>query len=260
MRGFDHPAGYAITHTSKGDGEIQPSILTQRIGKARTDREGYEVIIGPDIYTGNPESAIAEYTHLLEDHRVQIILDCRIEWNDIDFFEDHFGQRAKYVHMPLDDDGKLWSLKTIKKLRKTFDHLMTTHEGPVYVHCHMGVNRGPSVALFLLEWLTWSELYLYGDWHDVETWREEYEPARDRFIDKAIELLKGRPEAAAIYWRPTDLFVPTPREGSIDPQDHHLIPEIRYADSPRFWELMDLMDQRRETLTSQIRRKRAQGY
>ena len=80
------------------------------------------------------------------DHGVTTIIDCRIEWSDEDFVRKH-QPHIDYHHMPIDDRGqavpKTWFDAVVKIAR-------SAKPGRIMVHCHMGINRGPSAALAIL--------------------------------------------------------------------------------------------------------------
>jgi dual specificity phosphatase 3 len=78
------------------------------------------------------------------------IVDCRIEWNDQGLLAHHLPDIA-YLHHGMDDDGQdvpgAWFDEAIAWIDAA---------GPdavVLTHCHMGINRGPSLGFaVLLHW------------------------------------------------------------------------------------------------------------
>lgn len=71
------------------------------------------------------------------------VIDLRIEWDDSELFD---GSGIYYHWLGVDDNGRApnteWWRSTIMFSR----NIMQDESAVVLVHCHMGVNRGPSVA------------------------------------------------------------------------------------------------------------------
>jgi dual specificity phosphatase 3 len=77
------------------------------------------------------------------------IVDCRGEWSDASFVE-RIAPEVGYVHVGIDDAGD-------RRPDHWFDDgvagaldLLDRTDGDVLVHCHMGINRGPSMAFAVL--------------------------------------------------------------------------------------------------------------
>ncbi len=80
---------------------------------------------------------------------IGVIIDCRVEWSDEAFVAEHAPQ-IRYEHHGIDDVGQ-------RVPGDWFDHLVEVaaprpgDAAPgLLVHCHMGINRGPSGAYALL--------------------------------------------------------------------------------------------------------------
>ncbi len=79
------------------------------------------------------------------------IVDVRGEWSDQELVA-RYAPEIRYHYLGTHDDGTsqdpVWFYRGLSAL-----HEVLTHPGAnVMVHCHMGVNRGPSMALaFLLD-------------------------------------------------------------------------------------------------------------
>lgn len=77
------------------------------------------------------------------------VLDVRSEWSDVKVWAD-LAPDVKYCHAPITDShshfvGEHWYRK-VEEFTEGF--WLDSHEGDVlYVHCHMGINRGPSAAM-----------------------------------------------------------------------------------------------------------------
>ncbi len=84
----------------------------------------------------------------LERQGVTDIIDCRGEWSDETLVLDQTAN-IRYHHLPTDDHGGQldpeWWDRGIAIARSVVER-----GGTVFVHCHMGVNRGPSMALAIL--------------------------------------------------------------------------------------------------------------
>ena len=111
--------------------------------------------VGGDLEVRDPELALAQLDELAE-AGISDIVDLRLEWNDQDWVTkamphlkyrwlgvDDAGQR-----MPDDwfDTGTSYALAAINR------------GGRVLVHCHMGINRGPSMGYAVLLALGWDPI------------------------------------------------------------------------------------------------------
>ncbi len=109
------------------------------------------------------------------------IIDCRQEWNDEQIVGEH-GEGIKYFWHGTHDSGGSQQASWYKRGWDFYEQV--TENDPnakVLVHCHMGINRAPSMAFYLMI-------------------REGYMPA------EALKLIRtNRPIAACLYaesaWR-----------------------------------------------------------
>lgn len=92
----------------------------------------------------------------LEDLGITHVVDCRLEWSDMDFFAEAQSD-ISYLHHGMDDAGQnvpaAWFDTAIGWIEQA---------GPdavVLTHCHMGINRGPSLGFAVL---------LHEGWDPVE--------------------------------------------------------------------------------------------
>lgn len=100
------------------------------------------VATGGDL-SYNIDIAAAQVADLL-DQDIDLIIDCRVEANDHDIWDVIDG--PEYIWLPTDD---------AVGHHIPADHFDSAVEAArdvsrVFVHCHMGVNRGPSTALAIL--------------------------------------------------------------------------------------------------------------
>lgn len=87
-------------------------------------------------------NATKQMTHIV-DEGISVIIDTRYEWNDENLWAEH--PDVDYHHLGVDDDGGLqpdwWWKDGLSITRDAVDQ-----GRQVLIHCHMGVNRGPSLA------------------------------------------------------------------------------------------------------------------
>jgi dual specificity phosphatase 3 len=81
------------------------------------------------------------------------VIDCRLEWSDEDLVR-MIAPNLRYTHVGVDDAGQRmpdeWFETVTRQARETI-----RDGGNVLVHCHMGINRGPSGAFATLVALGW---------------------------------------------------------------------------------------------------------
>src|ERR1700710_81348 len=83
------------------------------------------------------------------------VVDCRFEWNDVELFAEYLPE-VSYLHHGMDDAGQRVPMRW-------FEAAMTWIEaaGPdavVLTHCHMGINRGPSLGFAVLLHQGWDPI------------------------------------------------------------------------------------------------------
>lgn len=108
--------------------------------------------IGGDLESRNPalvSAQIAEIRHF----GIGGIVDCRIEWNDEDIVA-AAAPEIDYLWLGIDDAGQripdVWFDEGTQQISDLIGQGRT-----VLAHCHMGVNRGPSMgfaAMLVLGW------------------------------------------------------------------------------------------------------------
>jgi dual specificity phosphatase 3 len=105
--------------------------------------------ITPRLATGGdlPEASDDADRDLEEWRRLGIthVVDNRIEWDDAEFVHDR-APEILYLHNGVDDAGDRqpdeWFDRGVAWIRQATQDPDAT----VFVHCHMGINRGPSLA------------------------------------------------------------------------------------------------------------------
>jgi dual specificity phosphatase 3 len=96
------------------------------------------------------EAQVAELVKLGITH----IVDTRIEWNDEDLVAD-LAPGISYLHRGIDDDGQPIPDRWFEETFSWIAEAMADPETVVLTHCHMGINRGPSLGFATLLGLGW---------------------------------------------------------------------------------------------------------
>ncbi len=102
-----------------------------------------DLAVGGDL-SHDPDEAAAQ-ARWLERQGITTIIGCRGEYSDAELVR-AAAPSIDYYHLPTGDHGGEMDIEwwesgiTIDKMKK----------GPVFVRCHMGVNRGPSMAFAIL--------------------------------------------------------------------------------------------------------------
>jgi dual specificity phosphatase 3 len=106
-----------------------------------------QLLVGGDLGTHDEELAIRQLEELV-DAGVTHLVDTRIEWDDTAWVAER-SPDIVYRHHGMDDAGQEvpseWFDEAVGSARAGIDS-----GGVVLAHCHMGVNRGPSLGLAVL--------------------------------------------------------------------------------------------------------------
>lgn len=100
------------------------------------------LLVGGDLATN--EQTAAEQLHELLQVGVTHIFDARIEWSDERLVR-QLAPRITYRHQGMDDVGQRVSASYFDQA-VAFINTAIGDGGTVLAHCHMGINRGPSVG------------------------------------------------------------------------------------------------------------------
>jgi len=114
------------------------------------------LLVGGDLDSQNRRLATRQLEELVK-VGVTHVIDARIEWSDEEWVAE-LAPRIAYLHHGMDDAGQrvpsawfevavTWALQAME------------HGGTVLTHCHMGINRGPSLGFAVL---------LAQDWDMIE--------------------------------------------------------------------------------------------
>lgn len=102
--------------------------------------------VGGDISTLDRELSARQVEELAE-LGITHVIDCRQEWDDAALFADALPHLA-YLHHGMDDAGQKVPAAWFEAAAR-----WVAAAGPdavVLTHCHMGINRGPSLGFALL--------------------------------------------------------------------------------------------------------------
>lgn len=114
-----------------------------------------ELWIGGDLETRSPTLAHVQLNEL-EGAGITSIVDARLEWND-EAWVTEVKPDIDYLWLGVDDAGQrmpdLW-------FDTGTDHVLAALNGggTVLVHCHMGINRGPSMGFAAMLALGWDPI------------------------------------------------------------------------------------------------------
>ena len=112
--------------------------------------------VTPSLATGgdfvfDPDDAMAQIADIL-DQGITRIVDLRSEADDRYVWENF--PEVTYVHAPADDPdpthGEYHMPKAVFDVAVAMWRNVTAATGKMLVHCHMGINRGPSAAMAVL--------------------------------------------------------------------------------------------------------------
>ena len=108
--------------------------------------------IGGDLDTGRQDVAVGQMDEL-SGAGISHIIDVRVEWSDEEWVRER-AAGVDYLHLGIDDDGQRvpgeWFDEGVGFAVKAIED-----GGVVLAHCHMGINRGPSMGFAVLLALGW---------------------------------------------------------------------------------------------------------
>ena len=93
----------------------------------------------------------------LLDFGITHIADLRSEWSDADLVAEHAPQ-ITYLHHPVDDAGQTIPPDYFRALADWATEALAQPNTKLLVHCHAGVNRGPSGAFTVLLAQGWGDI------------------------------------------------------------------------------------------------------
>lgn len=127
-------------------------MTTSVLRYANASRITTRLWIGGDLDTSHPALARVQLDEL-EGAGITDIVDCRLEWNDRDWVAAAKPDLG-YLWLGVDDQGQrmpdAWFMTGTRHILSRL-----AAGGTVLTHCHMGINRGPSMGFVTLLALGW---------------------------------------------------------------------------------------------------------
>jgi hypothetical protein len=121
--------------------EANASFVTERL------------LVGGDLDLYDDAKAVRQLVELVVDGGVTHVIDCRLEADDTDFYAELSD--VTYLHHGMDDAGQRVPAEWFD-VAVTFALDALNQPGTkVLTHCHMGINRGPSLGYAVLLALGW---------------------------------------------------------------------------------------------------------
>ncbi|PFG18023.1 dual specificity protein phosphatase-like protein [Propionicimonas paludicola] len=121
--------------------------LTQGFALANADFVTQRIAVGGDL-SANFELARRQLAELSE-AGITHIIDLRAEWTDESLVR-RWEPGIRYLYHPVDDDGAVIPGRWFDGVVEWARQALADPEAKLLVHCHMGVNRAPSVVLAIL--------------------------------------------------------------------------------------------------------------
>jgi hypothetical protein len=108
--------------------------------------------IGGDLDTTAEDVAVSQLGEL-GDAGITHVIDVRVEWNDEEWVRERRAD-LEYLHLGIDDAGQQvpdeWFDEGVRFALEAVEA-----GGVVLAHCHMGINRGPSMGFAVLLAVGW---------------------------------------------------------------------------------------------------------
>lgn len=145
-----------------------------------------QLLVGGDLAMSD-ELAVQQLVEL-SDAGVTHIVDARVEWSDQELVEELFPG-IDYLHHGVDDAGQRIPAEWF---RTGVDFALEAIRsgGVVLTHCHMGINRGPSLGFAVLLALGWDAV------EALDAIRRAREIAFVAYADDALRWHHGGSEPA----------------------------------------------------------------
>ena len=112
-----------------------------------------QLLVGGDFDTFDRDHAAKQVRELV-DRGLTHVLDVRLEWDDTDLVAE-LAPDVRYRHDGIDDAGQRVPAAWFEGLTWWAVDALADPDAVMLVHCHMGVNRGPSAAFAILLALGW---------------------------------------------------------------------------------------------------------
>lgn len=115
-----------------------------------------QIWVGGDLEIFDEPLAEAQLAELAEAGLTHV-LDVRLEWDDLAWVAERRPD-VQYVHLGVDDAGQRMPDAWFDEGTAMASEALDDPEARLYVHCHMGINRGPSMAFAILLDQGWDPL------------------------------------------------------------------------------------------------------
>ncbi len=113
-----------------------------------------QLAIGGDMSAFDDELASRQFDEICS-LGITHIIDVRLEWSDLDAFAER-APHVGYLHHGMDDAGQAVPAEWFEHAVSWIEAAWTENPGAVVLtHCHMGINRGPSLGFAVLLALGW---------------------------------------------------------------------------------------------------------
>ena len=108
-----------------------------------------QLAVGGDISAFDDDLAALQFKEICE-LGITHIVDVRLEWSDLDTFASQ-APDIGYLHHGMDDAGQdvpaEWFEHAVSWIEQAYEQ---DPDAVVLTHCHMGINRGPSLGFAVL--------------------------------------------------------------------------------------------------------------
>ena len=108
-----------------------------------------QLAIGGDLSSHDPGLSRLQLTEICE-LGITHVVDTRLEWSDEQAIAEH-ASHVRYLHHGMDDAGQqvphAWFEEAVAWVEAAYEQ---DPEAVVLTHCHMGINRGPSLGFAVL--------------------------------------------------------------------------------------------------------------
>ena len=103
--------------------------------------------VTPSLAVGGDLQHVPEQVDDLAARGITHVVDCRIEWSDEQLLAEHLPHVA-YLHHGMDDAGQAVPASWFEEAVSWIE--AAGPDAVVLTHCHMGINRGPSLGYAVL--------------------------------------------------------------------------------------------------------------
>lgn len=111
--------------------------------------------VGGDL-DEDDDVALAQLAGIV-DAGITHIIDCRIEWSDEELVKD-LAPHIEYLHHGVDDAGQAIPDRWFDDGIAFVEAALQDPDARVLAHCHMGINRGPSMGYAILMAAGWDPI------------------------------------------------------------------------------------------------------